>query len=174
MFISKTDAAKFWTKVDKRGPRDCWLWTAGRVPYGYGSMYYGGSRNFGAHRFSWLLANPDSDIPKGHCICHTCDNPPCVNPAHLFLGSTRDNAIDGRSKGRGPGAHLKPASHHPEAMPRGERHWNSKYTPEQIAAVRTLFDSGMRQCDIMRAMNIPRRVVQRLVMYRGKHWAHIK
>lgn len=89
---------RFWRKVDKSaGPEGCWPWTGSRHGFGYGFVSAGGKRR-GAHRVSWELAN--GPIPDGLSVCHRCDNPPCVNPAHLFLGTVGDNTRDMMAKGR--------------------------------------------------------------------------
>lgn len=86
--------ARFWAKVDKTG--DCWVWTAATNPKGYGQFYVEGMRL--AHRVSWILAH--GPIPDDLCVLHRCDHPPCVNPAHLFLGTYADNNHDRDAKGR--------------------------------------------------------------------------
>ncbi|MEN6512251.1 MAG: HNH endonuclease [Chloroherpetonaceae bacterium] len=75
----------------------CWIWKAQIFPTGYGSFYLNG-KSILAHRASYLLFK--GEIPNGMCICHKCDNPSCVNPDHLFLGTHKDNALDRSSKGR--------------------------------------------------------------------------
>ncbi len=89
---------RFWRFVDKTG--DCWLWTGTRTEDGYGRT--GASEKSSsplyAHRVSWELAN--GPIPDGLFVLHRCDNPPCVRPDHLFLGTTKDNADDAQAKGR--------------------------------------------------------------------------
>lgn len=89
-------AGRFWSKVDK-GP-GCWTWTGATQNYGYGAVtIHGLTRR--AHRVSWELAH--GPIPDGLHVCHRCDNPPCVNPDHLFLGTAQDNVDDKDAKGRG-------------------------------------------------------------------------
>lgn len=82
----------FWSRVDKSG--DCWLWTGARDGKGYGRL-----GNKVASRLSWELSH--GPIPRGKLVCHKCDNPPCVRPDHLFLGSPADNFYDMVAKGRG-------------------------------------------------------------------------
>ncbi len=83
----------------------CWLWTRGvAAKMGYASVYVGrsrtGGRNAGGHRLAWAALH--GAVPAGMCVCHRCDQPSCVNPDHLFLGSHRDNTRDMIRKGRKP------------------------------------------------------------------------
>lgn len=89
---------RFWTKVKGIHRDECWPWTASRANNGYGKFRDDSGRRIGAHRFSWILHN--GPIPEGLCVLHRCDNPICVNPAHLFLGTFHDNALDKAAKGR--------------------------------------------------------------------------
>ena len=89
---------RFWSKVDQRGPDDCWEWRAARMWKGYG--HFGVARDLvvRAHRFAWEVSR--GPIPNGAMVLHRCDNPACCNPAHLFLGTARDNTDDMVAKGR--------------------------------------------------------------------------
>jgi hypothetical protein len=86
---------RFWTKVDKSG--DCWEYKGGKKVDGYG-VYHLNKKTVRAHRYSWEISN--GPIPEGLLVCHRCDNPGCVNPDHLFLGTQIDNMQDSIKKGR--------------------------------------------------------------------------
>lgn len=92
-------ADRFWPKVDKRGPDECWEWNSARNPRGYGHFVIL-RQDYRAHRISYELAN--GPIPEGMHVMHMCDNPPCVNPAHLRLGDHTENMHDMRRKDRDP------------------------------------------------------------------------
>lgn len=91
---------RFWRYVDRSGgPTACWPWTGGRNRDGYGSFSIA-SRYVGAHRYAVTLAG--AVLGAGDEVCHRCDNPPCCNPSHLFVGTHADNCRDTAAKGRNP------------------------------------------------------------------------
>lgn len=90
-------AIRFWEKVKKRGPDECWEWSAGKNAQGYGKIRINGCPE-GAHRVAWSLVN--GPIPEGKIVMHKCDNPSCCNIAHLEIGTYGDNVRDMVKKGR--------------------------------------------------------------------------
>ena len=91
-------AERFWSKVNKETTSGCWEWQAAKSRYGYGVFRVTTRTGMLAHRYSFWLATGTS--PKGLFVCHHCDNPPCVRPDHLFLGTQADNMKDMKEKGR--------------------------------------------------------------------------
>ena len=108
---------RFWDKVERKGPNQCWEWTAAIDTSGYGSFWRDGAMRT-AHRIAWMLAN--GDIPHGSCVLHKCDNRKCCNPDHLWLGSRADNNYDMVSKGR---------------HPHGKSNGRSKLTGEDVRSI---------------------------------------
>jgi hypothetical protein len=129
---------RFWTKVDRTrglGPRgECWEWTGKRNRSNYGDfavVTYPKTKNQFAHRFSWELHN--GPITDDKWVLHECDNPPCVNPDHLFLGTAQDNWNDCKAKGRSN---------------RGSRHGNAKLSEAQASFIKRAAADGVRECEI--------------------------
>lgn len=155
-----TSVERFWSKVNKDGPTQphmttpCWVWTASTVYCGYGQFDHDR-----AHRVSWELTH--GPIPPRKNVCHRCDNPPCVNPEHLFLGSQRDNSRDMVKKGRWRGPREE---HFAERFAAGG--WAKKLTPDVVDAIRAATGT---QSDIAARFGITQPVVSRIK--NGRRWA---
>ncbi len=104
---------------------------------GYGQFYWPGGKAVGAHRYSWILHN-GREIPPGMQVMHSCDNPPCVNPAHLRVGTCADNMQDKATKGRNPGN--RTTAREPRKV--------------NVAQVRALRATGLTMAQIGRALNV--------------------
>lgn len=100
---------RFWARVDKRGPDECWPWLGGKASTNsaYGRMSISHSVARPAHQIAWEMAN-GQPFPSGKVGCHSCDNPNCVNPAHIWPGTQAENIRDCVAKGRHAS---KPQSH---------------------------------------------------------------
>ena len=155
---------RFWAKVDRSGGREaCWPWIAGRNKGGKGYGVCGYDSPTGdrmAHRVAWFLAN--GPIPDGMSVLHRCDNPPCCNPAHLFLGTYLDNARDRQAKGRG-------ADNHRE-MP-GEAHPRAKLTDDDVRAIRAEYAAGTPALDLARRFGVNRPTIYNVAHRR--RWKHV-
>ena len=150
-------ADRFWSKVDRRGAEDCWPWTAARNEHGYGVMRPEGQRSgptIKAHRVSLMLAGVEID---GLLIRHSCDNPPCVNPAHLSVGTPADNAADMVNRGR---------------QARGSRKSVSKVTEQQVVEIRARAAAGELHRILAAEYGVSRPTISRIVNRRG--WTHVR
>lgn len=143
---------RFWRKVDQRSPDECWEWTGSRTMQGYGTLMLTVDpyQTVRAHRLSWEIHN--GAIPADLWVLHHCDNPPCVNPAHLYLGTPRENARDRASRNRGW-----------ETKLRGENHPTSKLSDAQIAEIRSRHAEGESQGKLAKEFGIRQGSVSRIV-----------
>lgn len=151
---------RFWSKVNTRGDDECWPWMGHLNNKGYGMIRLG-SANRGkvlAHRLSYELAK--GKIPEGSVIMHMCDNPACVNPAHLSVGTQKQNMLDKVAKGRDR-----------NGSRRGSQIGTSVLTDEQVASIRERYIAGIKMNDILSEFGVSRPTVKRIIS--GKTWAHL-
>jgi hypothetical protein len=139
---------RFWSRVDKRGPEDCWEWQGTQQHYGHGLLSVKGV-NLKVHRISYELHI--GPIPVGLIVRHRCDNPPCVNPAHLQTGTLIDNNRDRDERGR----HVKLEN---------EAHGMHKLTDLEVAAIRRMAeDRTITRISIARKFGISEGYLYRLI-----------
>lgn len=152
-------ADRFWPKVEKTDT--CWLWTAYAKQGGYGMMHYndGTNRPVLAHRVSWELHY--GPIPDGLCVLHQCDNPRCVRPDHLFLGTRRDNTHDMLAKGR-----------HWTTPKRGEQNHAARLTEQDIRLIRSRYEQGASQTALGQEYRVTKHCIWRIV--HRKNWTHVQ
>lgn len=150
---------RFWERIKSDPATGCWNWTGTHLkqefPYGTLSVH---GKGILAHRFSYELHY--GPIPDGLDVCHTCDNPSCVNPAHLWLGTAKDNAQDMARKGRWN-----------NVLFLGEAHPNSKLTNENVIAIRRLRKQGVQGIELAKQFNVTPSTISCIVLY--KTWKHI-
>lgn len=158
----------FWSRVDKTShPDGCWIWTAGKFSGGYRCIKFHNTSHL-AHRVAWKLVN--GDIPNDLCVCHHCDNPPCCNPEHLFLGTNAENIADRVQKGRSATGKKAGLYLHPERAAKGERNAAAKLTRPQVQEIRELYQAGkISQCQLARNYHISQGQVWRIIQ--GWSWS---
>lgn len=119
--MARNTPETFWSRVDHRGPNECWEWLWHKMPSGYGKFRMN-KRDYTAHALAWSLAN-NQDAPSGNklVILHSCNNKLCCNPYHLSLGTRSENAYQAYKDG---------------LCVTGDRHHKSRLTCEQVAKIR--------------------------------------
>lgn len=137
----------FWSRVDKDAKGECWYWTGAKTGRGYGSYRREGFRV--AHRFSYTLHN--GEIADGLCICHTCDQRACVNPAHLYAGTHRQNMRD---------------------MSKRNRHGHARLTDGDVERMLEALREGESLRTLATAFDVSTSCVAHIRA--GRTWRHIK
>ena len=172
---------RFWSKVNREGPTPehrpelgpCWVWTGARTHNGYGHMYYathsGKQTQRRAHRVSWEIAN--GPVPAGLCVLHRCDNPACVRPSHLFLGTYADNIHDAISKERHAAGPRHGSRTKPESIRRGEQGPKAKLTGGGVLEIRRRAGDGDTHAAIAADFGVDRSTVSMIV--RRERWSHL-
>lgn len=157
--VAEAAAQRFWAKVAKGGLCDCWAWTA-ETRRGYGRLRVGpkkGRKNVGAHRLSYVLHH--GEIPDGLHVRHSCDNPLCVNSAHLLLGTHTQNMADKVRRGRMPDQ-------------KGEHNPFSKLNNETVRQIRELLAQGhISQNSIAKLFGVAGQTINYIAT--GKTWRHV-
>jgi len=148
----------FWAKVGRAAPSGCWVWTGATNPSGYGQITRRGHR-IAAHRFSYELSH--GPVPPSLDVLHHCDNPPCVNPAHLFLGTHSDNMLDMARKRR-----------RVWVSPRGTQNSMARLTDDDVRAIRLGYETGQEyMSEIARRFGVSKTTISRLIQRRT--WSHV-
>lgn len=188
----KNTEADFWSNISIGGPDDCWPWRGESFNvHGYGQFWWRG-RNRATHQLAYEITNGVNFPPKRkltkttECVCHSCDNPSCANPAHLWLGTQKDNMLDKVSKGR-----IETGDNHysrriperlargdrngkstrPEKTPRGSRHGMAKLTENDVLAIRAKYATGDTKAKLSRLYGVTPESIGHIVSRR--QWKHI-
>jgi len=147
-------------RTDKKSPDECWEWQGqrrkpkGNAKSGYGRLEFKG-KQYTAHKLAWELHNKTT-VPDGYVVCHSCDNPCCVNPNHLFLGSNQDNMTDRNKKQR---------------QAKGKDIHTNKLSQEDVKYIKSL-PKGFNQSEVARQFGVYSSCISAIV--NGKNWKHIK
>lgn len=142
--LTDSDIKRFWSHVEIKGDSNCWNWN-GMKDVGYGLFRIvdktrkRGKRIIRSHQVSYFLST--NNWPVGFCVCHSCDNPSCCNPKHLWIGTDKDNARDRNKKGRVASGCRNGRSTKPHSTARGESHPKAKLTVEEVLEIRRLCQS---------------------------------
>lgn len=152
---------RFWEKVDRKGEKECWLWIGNIGANGYGQLSIK-NKTISAHRLSWTLNY--GPILDGLFVLHECDNPPCVNPNHLFLGTNKDNILDAIAKGR-----LNPLGKSNLSL----YLYKAKVHENQVREIRQKYSQGLVTFRMLaREYKVSKKTIHRIVRY--KTWKNVE
>lgn len=151
---------RFWGRVEKSS--GCWQWCGALNTYGYGRVAWRG-KSILAHRLSWMISN-DSLIPAGMVVMHSCDNPACVNPDHLSLGTNQDNSDDKFRKNR-----MRFIG--PKNSAKGERNAGAILKEIQVREIRKRLQSGIERRELATEFGVSIYCINEIAI--GKTWKHV-
>ncbi len=162
MPYSQKAVNNFLSKFDILDQNDCWIWIGARGKNGYGRVY-NGTKTMLAHRFSYEIFV--GEILPSMVICHSCDNPACVNPHHLFMGTMKDNMRDSVNKNRF-------VFNYGKIDNRGEKHGLHKLSNDDILEIQRFYsERKYNQPELAELYGVTQSCVSRVVT--GKRWRHI-
>ena len=150
--MGRSKMERFWSKVARGSADECWPWLGGRGRKGYGVFRDGGINR--SHRVAWELTN--GPVEEGQQVLHRCDNPPCCNPAHLFLGDNTVNMADKLAKGR---------------QIHGEAQYNAILKATDIPSIRALLRQGVTEEEIGQRYGVSRGAISNIK--RKRSWVRV-
>ena len=161
MILNEKELIRFWSYTKKKSIDECWEWNSYKSSGGYGGFYLH-NKQMKAHRVSWIIHNgpiPETDSNGNRiCVCHKCDNPSCVNPNHLFLGTDLDNMKDRDNKGR-----------RIPFRPIGNKNGNAVIDIQTIKLAEQMLNDGAKNIDVAKSLNISEALTSNIK--NGDHWS---
>lgn len=166
------DVRRFWSHIDVTTDKNaCWMWRLS-TSRGYGQFHAvleGRRCMLKAHRVAWMLSFPDRPIGN-FCVCHTCDDPGCCNPKHLWLGTSSENTADKVAKGRQSRGHEHQARVRAHVL-RGTQLSHAKLSPKMVRQIRSRASSGVSFDVLARDYDVTNTAIRKVVTRRS--WRHV-